>query len=109
MPSDSIFSIAVRIRVCVRRLLWPVERFGSHDLQSAYYYGVHLERAIGWAEGKGSCESDEPAGLVVGCKKVKEFVPKVRLARFQRESLPSRLGFPKGGEIEADVSSNGEA
>ena len=53
---------------------------------------------------------DVPAGLVVGCRKVKELVPKVRLARFHRESLPSRLGFPGGGEIEAeaDASSDGE-
>ena len=52
---------------------------------------------------------DVPVGLVVGCKNVKELVPKVRLARFHRESLPSRLGLPGGGEIEAEVSSEGEA
>lgn len=52
--------------------------------------------------------SNVPAGLVVGCKKVKELVPKVRLARFHRESLPSRLGF-SGGEFEAEASSDGEA
>lgn len=55
------------------------------------------------------CVKDVPAGLVVGCKKVKELVPKVRLARFHRESLPSRLGLPGGGETEAEVSSDGEA
>lgn len=52
---------------------------------------------------------DVPAGLVVGCKKVKELVPSVRLARFHRESLPSRLGFSGGGEVEAEASSDGEA
>ena len=53
---------------------------------------------------------DVPAGLVVGCRKVKELVPKVRRARFHRESLPSRLGFPGGGEVEAEAeaSSDGE-
>ena len=55
------------------------------------------------------CACDVPVGLVVGCKNVKELVPKVRLARFHRESLPSRLGLPGGGEIEAEVSSEGEA
>ena len=35
-------------------------------------------------------------------------MPKVRLARFHRESLPSRLGF-SGGEFEAEASSDGEA
>ena len=52
-----------------------------------------------------------PAGLVVGCKKVNELVPKVRLARFHRESLPSRLGLLAGGEVEAEAeaSSDGEA
>ena len=50
---------------------------------------------------------------MVGCKKVKELVPNVRLARFHRESLPSRLGFSGGGDIEAEAeaeaSSEGEA
>lgn len=55
------------------------------------------------------CVSDVPAGLVVGCKKVKELVPRVRLARFHRESLPSRLGFSGGEEVEAEASSDGEA
>ena len=55
------------------------------------------------------CVGNIPAGLVVGCKKVRELVPKVRLARFHRESLPSRFGLPGGGEIEAEVSSDGEA
>ena len=53
-----------------------------------------------------------PAGLVVGCKKVREFVPNVRLARFQRESLPSRLGFSVAEgvvEVDADASLDGEA
>ena len=59
---------------------------------------------------EGALRNDVPAGLVVGCKKVKELVPKVRLARFHRESLPSRLGL-SGGEVEAegDASSDGEA
>lgn len=55
------------------------------------------------------CVSDVPVGLVVGCKKVKELVPRVRLARFHRESLPSRLGLPGGGEVEVEASSDGEA
>ena len=46
-------------------------------------------------------------GLVVGCRNVKELVPKVRLARFHRESLPSRLGLPGGGEVEGEGSSDG--
>ena len=51
---------------------------------------------------------------MVGCKKVKELVPKVRLARFHSESLPSRLAFCGGGEadaeaeLEAETSSDGE-
>ena len=59
---------------------------------------------------KKTLRNDVPAGLVVGCRKVKELVPKVRLARFHRESLPSRLGFPGGGEVEAEAeaSSDGE-
>ena len=55
------------------------------------------------------CVSNVPAGLVAGCKKVKELVPRVRLARFHRESLPSRLGLPGGGDIERGASSDGEA
>lgn len=56
------------------------------------------------------CVSNIPAGLVVGCKKVKELVPKVRLALFHKESLPSRLGLVGGGEVEvAEASSDGEA
>lgn len=56
-------------------------------------------------------KSDVPAGLVVGCKKVNELVPKVRLARFHKESLPSRLGLSGAGETdaEADASSDGGA
>ena len=59
---------------------------------------------------KKTLRSDVPAGLVVGCRKVKELVPNVRLARFHRESLPSRLGFPGGGDVEAEAeaSSDGE-
>ena len=59
---------------------------------------------------KKNLRNDVPAGLVVGCRKVKELVPKVRLARFHRESLPSRLGFPGGGDVEAEAeaSSDGE-
>ncbi len=41
-------------------------------------------------------EDDIPVGLLTGCRKVRELVPRVRRARFQRESLPSRLGLPKG-------------
>lgn len=55
------------------------------------------------------CLSDLPVGLVVGCRKVKELVPKVRLARFHRESLPSRLGLPGGGEVDVEAFSDGEA
>ena len=69
-----------------------------------------LDKATGCAQWKERlCVSDVPVGLVVGCKKVKELVPKVRLARFHRESLPSRLGRPGGGEIETEVSPDGEA
>lgn len=35
-------------------------------------------------------------GLLCGCKKVNEFVPKVRLALFHNESLPSLRGLPWG-------------
>ena len=60
---------------------------------------------------KKTLRNNVPVGLVVGCKKVKEFVPSVRLARFHRESLPSRLGLSGGGEVEAEAeaSSEGEA
>ena len=75
---------------------------------------VEKDRLI--AQDQGDCKAlhdNVPAGLVVGCKKVKELVPKVRLARFHKESLPSRLGLSAGGEIEteaeASASSDGEA
>ena len=73
----------------------------------------HLIRAIGSStvEANQRLRNDVPAGLVVGCKKVKELVPKVRLARFHRESLPSRRGLVGGGEAEAEAEapSDGEA
>ena len=54
-------------------------------------------------------EEDTPAGLLCGCKKVNELVPRVRLARFHNESLPSLLGLPSGGEaFEVAASSVGE-
>lgn len=56
---------------------------------------VHVWKGLLDKHNGKACVSGIPAGLVVGCKKVKEFVPKVRLARFHRESLPSRLVFPK--------------
>ena len=82
-------------------------------------YGMYA-RAMGSCRGGGlyahdwnhsrTLRNNVPAGLVVGCKNVKELVPKVRLARFHNESLPSRLGFPGGGEVEAEAeaSSDGE-
>ena len=48
-------------------------------------------------------------GLLCGCRKVNELVPSVRLARFHRESLPSLLGLPGGGEtVVSVVSSDGD-
>lgn len=44
-------------------------------------------------------------GLLCGCKKVKELVPSVRLARFHNESLPSLLPFLGAGE-EGEVPSD---
>lgn len=43
-------------------------------------------------------EDDIPVGLLWGCMKVRELVPRVRRARFQRESLPSLFGLPDGGD-----------
>lgn len=43
-------------------------------------------------------KDDLPVGLLTGCRKVRELVPRVRRARFQRESLPSLLGLPDGGD-----------
>ena len=45
-------------------------------------------------------------GLLCGCRKVKELVPSVLLARFHNESLPSLLVFLCAGE-EGDVPSEG--
>ena len=54
-----------------------------------------------------STENDVPLGRLWGCRNVKELVPNVRLARFHRESLPSLLSLPGGGEPAA--SSGGGA
>lgn len=107
VPYSSASNIAINECVSVRRSLCLDERYRSHDLQS----GCHHETAVG----KGYCMitterlsiGDVPAGLVAGCKKVKELVPRVRLARFHRESLPSRLGLPGGGDVEWGASSDG--
>ena len=40
------------------------------------------------------------AGLLCGCRKVRELVPKVCLARFHKETFPSLLGRPGAGETE---------
>lgn len=39
-------------------------------------------------------------GLLCGCRKVKEFVPKVCLARFHNETFPSLRGCAGLGETE---------
>lgn len=76
---------------------------------------VEKDRLIAQDQGNSgkALRNNVPAGLVVGCKKVKELVPNVRLARFHKESLPSRLGLSAGGEFEteaeASASSDGEA
>lgn len=46
--------------------------------------------------------------LPCGCKKVNELVPNVRLARFQRESLPSLRGLLGAGDLDGeDCSGDG--
>ena len=40
-------------------------------------------------------------GLLWGCKKVKEFVPNVCLARFHKDMLPSLLGRAVAGDTES--------
>ena len=80
----------------MRRSLCLDEGYGSHDWRSAYDQIMQAKRQTAIEENllgarpqlRGDCANDVPAGLVVGCRKVKELVPKVRLARFHRESLP---------------------